>query len=130
MVAGTFPNWANTRSSRPHASWRVASTLEKDEALCEAAELLEARCPEILEANYADVQQAAAGGRRETEIDRLRLTEERIGSMAEGLRTVAGLADPVGQVVDGGGAAERVAGRRVCGSRSASSESSTRTART
>ena len=78
-----------------------ASTLEKDQAIRDAADLLEDRFPQILEANSADVAQAVARGASETEIDRLRLTEARVGSMAGALRTVAKLADPVGQVVDG-----------------------------
>jgi glutamate-5-semialdehyde dehydrogenase len=80
----------------------LASTIEKDEALVQAAELLEARRPEILAANDSDLREAIDRGAGETEIDRLRLTEERLAKMAEALRTVAGLADPVGQVVEGG----------------------------
>ena len=49
--------------------------------------------------------------------DRLRLTDERVAAMAAGLRGVAGLADPVGEVVDGLGAAERAAGARASGCR-------------
>jgi glutamate-5-semialdehyde dehydrogenase len=78
-----------------------ASTLEKDQAICDAADLLEERFTQILEANSADVTEAIARGSSETEIDRLRLTEARVGSMAGALRAIAGLADPVGKVVDG-----------------------------
>jgi glutamate-5-semialdehyde dehydrogenase len=80
----------------------VASTIEKDAALVQAADLLEARGPEILSANTADLSDAFDRGAGETEIDRLRLTEERMAKMAEALRTVAGLGDPVGQVVESG----------------------------
>ena len=73
----------------------------KDDALNRAAEILELRAAEVLEANLADVERASAGGASETEIDRLGLSEDRVHKMAEGLRTVAGLPDPVGQVVDG-----------------------------
>jgi len=79
----------------------VASTGQKDEALIRAAELLGARSGEILEANAADVRRAAESGATPTVVDRLRLTEARIAAMAEGLRTVAALPDPVGEVVDG-----------------------------
>jgi glutamate-5-semialdehyde dehydrogenase len=54
-----------------------------------------------LEANGADLARAASEGIGETAIDRLRLSGARIEGMAEGLRTVAGLADPVGEVLDG-----------------------------
>ncbi len=78
-----------------------ASGADKDSALLTAADLLEVRCSELLQSNRSDVDEAADRGASETELDRLRLTEQRIGSMAAGLRTVAGLADPVGQIVDG-----------------------------
>ena len=78
-----------------------ASTLEKDQAIRDAADLLAERFTQILAANSSDVTEAAARGAGETEIDRLRLTEARVGSMAGALRAIARLADPVGQVVDG-----------------------------
>ena len=56
---------------------------------------------EILDANAADVAQAEADGTSATVIDRLRLTAARIESMADGLRQVASLPDPVGEVLDG-----------------------------
>lgn len=77
----------------------TASTLEKDEALFKAADLLECRTSDVLEANAADV--ARATGATATQIDRLRLTEDKIRAMADALRTVARLQDPVGQIVDG-----------------------------
>jgi glutamate-5-semialdehyde dehydrogenase len=80
----------------------VAPTAGKDEVLFTAAELLEVRATEVLEANGADVQEARKRGASATELDRLGLTGERIASMARALRTVAGLEDPVGRVVDGG----------------------------
>jgi glutamate-5-semialdehyde dehydrogenase len=79
----------------------VASTAQKDEALRQSADLLVARTAEILSANDADVEAALAAGASETTVDRLRLTEARVESMAGGLRTVAGLPDPVGEVVEG-----------------------------
>jgi glutamate-5-semialdehyde dehydrogenase len=65
------------------------------------ADLLEQHRGDILTANEADVRGAEADGATSTEIDRLRLTEARIGAMAEGLRQVALLPDPVGEVVEG-----------------------------
>jgi glutamate-5-semialdehyde dehydrogenase len=79
----------------------TASSAAKDAALHAAADLLVDRSPEILEANTADVARAEADGVTPTVVDRLRLNEARIEGMAKGLRTVAALADPVGEVVEG-----------------------------
>ena len=79
----------------------TASTATKDAALAAAADLLAQRAPEILEANAADVERAQQGGTTATVVDRLRLTPARIEAMADGLRRVAALADPVGQVDEG-----------------------------
>ena len=90
--------------SRAKAASRVlagTSTAAKDAALRAAADLLEARVGTLLEANRADVRRAEQSGTASTVLDRLRLSEPRVSSMAAGLRTVAGLADPVGQIVDG-----------------------------
>ena len=89
---------------RAKAASRVlatASTAVKDDALRAAADLLVARSAEVLEANAADVARATADGVSATVVDRLRLTEARIEGMAAGLRQVAALADPVGEVIDG-----------------------------
>jgi glutamate-5-semialdehyde dehydrogenase len=77
------------------------STAAKDEALLAAADLLVARSGEILRANAGDVEKAEAEGVTATVVDRLRLDERRIDGMAAGLRQVAALADPVGEVLDG-----------------------------
>ena len=73
----------------------------RDEALLSAAELLEAATDRVLAANRDDVANAEAAGTSATLIDRLRLDPGRISAMAAGLRNVAALADPVGQIVDG-----------------------------
>ena len=73
----------------------------RDEALLSAAELLEAATDQVLAANRDDVANAEAAGTSATLIDRLRLDPGRISAMAAGLRNVAALADPVGQIVDG-----------------------------
>ena len=78
-----------------------ASSADKDAALLAAADLLVARTEEILTANAVDVARAEADGVTTTVIDRLRLSPDRIEAMAAGLRQVAGLADPVGEVLDG-----------------------------
>ena len=79
-----------------------ASTAAKDRALLLAAEALKARENEIIDANREDLQAAAEKGMSEPMQDRLRLTEKRIDGICEGLRQVAGLEDPVGQVLGGG----------------------------
>ena len=78
-----------------------ASTSEKNTALFTAADLMEARASELLAANQVDVDAAEADGMEPGPLDRLRLTEARITGMADGLRDVAALPDPVGEVLDG-----------------------------
>ena len=79
----------------------TASTAVKDEALLTAADLLEARSADVLAANSLDVAGAEGAGIPAGLVDRLRLTEDRVAAMASGLRQVAALADPVGEVLDG-----------------------------
>lgn len=89
---------------RAKAASRVlatASTTQKNDALLKAADLLEERSDEILKANSVDVSTAEAAGTAPGLVDRLRLDAGRIKGMADGLRQVAGLADPVGEVLDG-----------------------------
>ena len=78
-----------------------ASSADKDAALLAAADLLVARSQEILDANAVDVARAEADGVSPTVIDRLRLSPARIEAMAAGLRQVASLPDPVGEVLEG-----------------------------
>lgn len=79
----------------------TASTDAKDAALLAAAELLEQRADEILAANAVDVEREEAGGMAPGLVDRLRLSGDRVAGMAGGLRQVASLPDPVGEVTDG-----------------------------
>jgi glutamate-5-semialdehyde dehydrogenase len=79
----------------------TASTSAKNAALLTAADLLLERAAEIQSANDADLVAAEAGGMAAGPLDRLRLTDARLNGMANGLRTVAGLADPIGEVLDG-----------------------------
>jgi glutamate-5-semialdehyde dehydrogenase len=79
----------------------LASTEAKDGALLAAGDLLLQRSEEILQANGSDVARAQAAGAAATIVDRLRLSEARIASMAKGLRQVAALPDPVGEVAEG-----------------------------
>jgi len=79
----------------------TAPTPAKDAALLTAADLLLERSAELRAANDIDLEAAAAAGMEAGPLDRLRLTEARLEWMANGLRTVAALADPVGEVLDG-----------------------------
>lgn len=83
------------------AKLAVTGTAVKNAALLAMAEALEAKQDEILAANAVDMQNAAAKGMKSSMLDRLKLTAERISGMADGLRQVAGLADPIGNVIDG-----------------------------
>ena len=76
------------------------STQVKDKALYTAAEKLVERQAVILEANAKDIEAGRAAGMSEALIDRLTLTEGRIEQIAEGLRQVAQLQDPVGEVME------------------------------
>lgn len=83
------------------AKLAVTSTAVKNAALLAMAAALEAQQSEILAANERDMTAAVAKGMKSSMLDRLKLTAERISGMADGLRQVAGLADPVGNVIDG-----------------------------
>lgn len=74
------------------------TTAEKNEYLFQLAADLETATASILKANQQDLDQATANGIPEPMIDRLRLTENRIKEMAAGVRQVAGLPDPIGNV--------------------------------
>src|SRR6204780_4683588 len=73
----------------------------RDDALRLAADLLEEEWATLVEANRSDLERAEAAGVVEAARDRLRLTEERVRGMAGGLRKVAALPDPVGEVTEG-----------------------------
>jgi len=89
------------RSKAASRALATASTAQKNEALNAAADRLVASSDTILDANAVDVSRAEAEGVSPTVVDRLRLDEKRIASMAGGLRQVASLADPVGEIIDG-----------------------------
>lgn len=75
------------------------STNQKNEAMLQAAADLRKNTPEILKANREDVEKARANGMAVSLIDRLALSEERIDGIARGLEQVAGLEDPIGEVL-------------------------------
>jgi glutamate-5-semialdehyde dehydrogenase len=79
----------------------ATDTAAKDRALHAIADALEARTPEILEANARDLEAGRESGLSEALMDRLALDESRVGAIADGVRKIAALPDPVGEVVDG-----------------------------
>lgn len=81
-------------AAKPAAA--ALETDRKNSVLLRAAELLVKRNSEILVENEKDVETAKEKGMSQALLDRLKLTEARIEGMAEGLRTVAGLDDPIG----------------------------------
>lgn len=77
-----------------------ASADEKNRVLKRAAELMTERREELLAANAKDIAAGEAGGMHPGLLDRLRLTEERIGAMAEGLLQIAALPDYIGEILE------------------------------
>ncbi|MBC1228861.1 glutamate-5-semialdehyde dehydrogenase [Listeria booriae] len=75
-----------------------AKTKQKNEALLALAKRLVANTAVILDANEKDLATAADNGVKDAMLDRLRLTAERVVDMAEGVKQVAALADPIGEV--------------------------------
>ncbi len=76
----------------------AAGTEQKNRALLRMAELIEAHQNEILAANQTDMQAATAKGLDSALLDRLKLNENTVAAMCEGLRQVAALPDPVGEM--------------------------------
>ena len=77
----------------------VATTEQKNQALEKAADHLQRRSDELLSANALDVESVADAGKTAAFIDRLTLTPERIQAMAQAIRDIAALPDPVGRVL-------------------------------
>ncbi|HDH0715444.1 TPA: glutamate-5-semialdehyde dehydrogenase [Klebsiella aerogenes] len=86
------------------ASYQLAllSSREKNQVLNKIADYLEAQTADILRANAEDLSDARANGLSEAMLDRLALTPARLRSIADDVCQVCSLADPVGQVIDGG----------------------------
>lgn len=84
------------------AAQELATTIgaRKDDWLERAAAALETRTPEILNANARDVADAEQAGLTQAQIDRLRLTPDRLRAAAAGMRAVRALPDPIGRVLD------------------------------
>ena len=90
---------ANAKAAEPAIS--VMGTNEKNRVLSEISSLLRSHVTEIIGANKLDIETARTNGMSEAMIDRLTLTEQRIGGMADGVDKVISLPDPVGAVIGG-----------------------------
>ncbi|WP_310964204.1 glutamate-5-semialdehyde dehydrogenase [Nocardioides terrisoli] len=89
------------RARRASTVLALATRAAKDAALHAMADALLEDEAAVLAANAGDVEAAEAAGTGGHLVDRLRLDHDRVGAMAQGLREVAGLADPVGEVLRG-----------------------------
>lgn len=104
------------QAARAKQSSRVLATLnraDKDAALIAMADSLAADEADVLAANALDVDAGRATGMSEALIDRLSLNPARVAGMVEGLRSLAGLPDPIGDVVRGWTNANGVRVRQV-----------------
>jgi len=89
---------------RAKAASRVLAAADSDiknKALLEIADQLEKRADEWLSANEKDIASAEENGMKDSMLDRLTLTKERIAGIADGIRKVAELDDPIGEIIEG-----------------------------
>jgi len=103
MTTGSIAEVLQKAKRARAAAARLAlmSRAQKDHVLSSMADALEAQADVILAANAGDVETAKQRQMSSAPIDRLLLNTERISEMADGLRSVARLADPVGEVITG-----------------------------
>ena len=99
-IATTGVAEACERAKRASRELATASTATKDAALERLAELLTERTDEVVEANAADLADERAAGLTDALRDRLTLTAERVAAMADGVRAIAALPDPVGEEME------------------------------
>src|SRR6202020_2427597 len=114
-MASTALSIAETCAAAKRAARELAtvSSRGKDEALEAIASALLEHADEILEANAHDVELGREAQLSDALIDRLTLTQGRIAEMAAGVRKIAALPDPVGEVIDGSTLPNGLALRRV-----------------
>ena len=89
------------RAKAAAARLGIMTRAQKDAILLAMADALEAASARVLEANGRDVAEARKRATSAAPIDRLMLNEKRVAEMADGLRVVAALTDPVGEVIGG-----------------------------
>ncbi|MCF8572300.1 glutamate-5-semialdehyde dehydrogenase [Gordonia sp. HY002] len=99
-VSGVVTGLA-TAATKASRSLATLTTAQKDAVLLAAADAIDQAADTILAANADDVARAEEAGTESSLVDRLRLTSERIEGITGGLRQVAALPDPIGQVVSG-----------------------------
>jgi glutamate-5-semialdehyde dehydrogenase len=102
-MASTITSIADTCAAAKQASRSLADfgSAGKDAALEAIASALQARTGEILDANSRDLMAGRDSGLSAALLDRLALDERRVADMAAGVRKIAALPDPVGEVIDG-----------------------------
>ena len=101
-MATTATTVADACAAAKHAAVDLgrSDAAARDDALARTAALLGERADEILEANAGDLEDERAAGLTPALRDRLTLTADRIAAMAEGVRAIVALPDPVGEVVE------------------------------
>jgi glutamate-5-semialdehyde dehydrogenase len=114
-MASTTLSTADVCADAQRAARTLAaiSSEVKDAALEAIASALIARTAEILAANARDLEQGEASGLSPALLDRLALDADRVAAMAAGVRAIAALPDPVGEVLDGGTLPNGLRMRRV-----------------
>jgi glutamate-5-semialdehyde dehydrogenase len=114
-MATTAISVAETCAAAQRVSRRLATLGSdvKDAALEAIATALVARADEILEANARDLEAGRDDGLSDVLIDRLALSEARVAAMAAGVREIASLPDPVGEMIDGSRLANGLDVRKV-----------------
>ena len=88
------------KAKEAESTLRILNTDKKNQVLTSAAELLVAEAEELIAANQKDLETARENHMPQGLVDRLMLNEARIAQMAEGLRQIAALDDPIGEVSD------------------------------
>jgi glutamate-5-semialdehyde dehydrogenase len=102
-AAADLPALMNDLATRARAAARLlglASTVQKNQALDAIERAIRANAAAILKANAEDVGEARAGGATSAFVDRLTLTQARIDAMADGVKVVRAIDDPVGKVTE------------------------------
>jgi len=103
MTSGTTREVVEKAKQAREATTRLASMSrgEKDRVLLLMADAIEAQTGAILEANATDIENAQGRKLSAAPIDRLMLNDTRVKEMADGLRELARLPDPVGEIIEG-----------------------------
>jgi glutamate-5-semialdehyde dehydrogenase len=100
MDIQTYMHQVGREARKASRAMARAETRAKDHALLSIAEAIERDAAKLLAANKTDTDAARTRGLEEALIDRLTLTDKSVASMAEGLRQIAQLPDPIGEVTD------------------------------